>query len=498
MNDGSLIETATRILPSGHYADQFRGHSSRAIRVSLMMVQSIVILFDLVLAMLVFVGSSETYHFTLGIRPPHIFQLYQLSAVVALVFVLLLGYQDVYSARSLRLRYAKLRKVAGSWVISVSLALWLTFLLKESDGFSRAAFVVILFAGLPVTAIGHYGAVWAVGRMMERHQLSVTSAMLVMVGGEFEVSNVVKGLRWAGISVRDLLVIKPRDIPEPVQGWHDDFSVVQKALTELETQPYDAIFLYCDWSNRQAIQKIASHLSRVPVPLYLVADEVQREILANTVVNLGESDAYELHTAPLTEFQRLQKRCFDIVVSCVALIVLAPVMLLATIAILIESGRPIFFMQFRKGFGRKAFGIFKFRSMHVQENGKNIRQATRNDPRISRVGAFLRRTSIDEMPQFLNVLRGEMSVIGPRPHALSHDDYYGELIGDYAYRHHMKPGISGWAQINGYRGETQRVELMERRVEHDLWYIGHWSLRLDFYILWRTFLQTMFPSKNVY
>jgi putative colanic acid biosynthesis UDP-glucose lipid carrier transferase len=168
------------------------------------------------------------------------------------------------------------------------------------------------------------------------------------------------------------------------------------------------------------------------------------------------------------------------------------------IAIKLSSPGPVFFRQRRKGLKGRPFSIYKFRSMrvHAQERGV-VRQATRNDNRITPVGRFLRRTSLDEIPQFINVLRGEMSIVGPRPHALEHDDLYGPLISGYLDRYRIKPGITGWAQINGYRGETDALEKMAGRVEYDLYYLRHRSFWMDIKIVLRTVVRG-FLSKQAY
>jgi lipopolysaccharide/colanic/teichoic acid biosynthesis glycosyltransferase len=156
------------------------------------------------------------------------------------------------------------------------------------------------------------------------------------------------------------------------------------------------------------------------------------------------------------------------------------------IAIKLDSRGPVLFWQTRRGFNGKPFRIAKFRSMSVLEDGDTIRQATRRDARVTRVGQWLRRTSIDEIPQLFNVLRGEMSLVGPRPHAVAHDDHFIKTVEDYAYRHHVKPGMTGWAQVHGHRGETRTQDAIERRVEHDRWYIANWSVWLDLAIMVRT------------
>ena len=173
------------------------------------------------------------------------------------------------------------------------------------------------------------------------------------------------------------------------------------------------------------------------------------------------------------------------------LLLLSPLMLLTALLIKLDSHGPVLFFQTRNGFNGRAFRIVKFRSMHVLEDGNAIRQATRTDPRVTRLG---RRTNIDELPQLFNVLNGDMSLVGPRPHAVAHNNEYDKLIANYALRNHVKPGITGWAQVNGYRGETPTTDLMEQRVAYDLRYINNWSMWLDVRILFRTLIVGLQPT----
>lgn len=183
--------------------------------------------------------------------------------------------------------------------------------------------------------------------------------------------------------------------------------------------------------------------------------------------------------------------------SIISLLVL-PVCLAIALVIKITSPGPVLFKQYRTGVNGKQFKVYKFRSMriHEEENGQ-VTQATKGDSRITPIGAFLRRTSLDELPQFYNVLQGRMSIVGPRPHALAHNEYYKELVESYMRRHKVKPGITGWAQVNGLRGETDTLEKMEKRVEYDLWYIDNWSLWLDLRIIFLTIFKG-FINKNAY
>jgi exopolysaccharide biosynthesis polyprenyl glycosylphosphotransferase len=180
------------------------------------------------------------------------------------------------------------------------------------------------------------------------------------------------------------------------------------------------------------------------------------------------------------------KRLIDVAIAVAALVLLAPALAILALIVKLDSQGPVFFRQTRLGLFGVPFQILKFRTMRVMENGAEVRQATHNDARITRCGRWMRRLSLDELPQIVNVINGDMSLIGPRPHALAHDRHYGLLIANYDLRQNVKPGISGWAQVNGLRGETATTELMRRRVEHDIWYTRHASLALDLRILVRT------------
>lgn len=203
-----------------------------------------------------------------------------------------------------------------------------------------------------------------------------------------------------------------------------------------------------------------------------------------------------IHDTSITGLARVLKRFMDLVLSSVAIVVLSPVMLACALAVKLTSRGPILFCQTRYGERGQPIPIYKFRSMYV-DRGASLRQASRDDPRVTRVGRFLRRTSLDELPQLFNVLRGSMSLIGPRPHADAHNELYRRQISGYMLRHSIKPGITGWAQVNGLRGETDTLEKMERRIEYDRYYIQNWSLGLDIRILFLT-VWTVIRGNNAY
>ena len=208
------------------------------------------------------------------------------------------------------------------------------------------------------------------------------------------------------------------------------------------------------------------------------------------VLNLFGAPAISLSASSMSRDAMTEKETFDRLFAAFVLLVISPVLVAIAIAIKLSSRGPVLFRQKRKGLDGRVFTIYKFRTMrpHGQAHGV-VQQATRNDPRVTAVGRFLRRTSLDELPQFFNVLRGEMSVVGPRPHALEHDELYRPLIEGYLDRYRAKPGITGWAQVNGLRGETDKIEKMVARVEHDLYYLQHWSFALDMRIVAATVLK---------
>jgi putative colanic acid biosynthesis UDP-glucose lipid carrier transferase len=210
------------------------------------------------------------------------------------------------------------------------------------------------------------------------------------------------------------------------------------------------------------------------------------------IVPLGSGSTLKLLSAPLNETGRFFKRAFDIATSATGLILLSPLLLAVALAVRGTSPGPALFVQERRGFNGRNFRILKFRSMRVMEDGRAMRQAQVNDPRITPIGHFLRRTSIDELPQLINVLRGEMSLVGPRPHAISHDDELSDKFELYAQRQRIKPGITGWAQVNGYRGDTSTQDKIEARTLHDLYYTENWSMLLDIWIV----LLTVFSPRT--
>lgn len=255
-------------------------------------------------------------------------------------------------------------------------------------------------------------------------------------------------------------------------------------VNAVRVQNMHEVWLALPLSHERTILRFVNEFRDDLVNVRLIPDVRSLALFESNVTDLLGEPAINLLASPLSASARFHKEIFDRMFALTAIIAVAPLLLCIAIAVKLSSRGPVLFKQCRKGADGRVFTIYKFRSMrlHRQQPGV-LHQATRNDPRVTKVGAFLRRTSLDELPQFFNVLRGEMSVVGPRPHALEHDDLYEKAISGYIHRYRVKPGITGWAQINGFRGETDRIEKMEGRVAHDLYYLGNWSFALDMQII---------------
>jgi len=259
--------------------------------------------------------------------------------------------------------------------------------------------------------------------------------------------------------------------------------------------------LYCGLasSHSKEIMPIISYCENNLIHFYSVPN-VRNYLKRRMHLELiGSVPVLDIRQEPLAQPEnRLAKRLFDIVFSLLFLCTIFPIIfIIIGLAIKITSPGPIFFKQKRSGEENKEFWCYKFRSMRVNKDSDKV-QATLNDPRKTRLGNFMRKTSIDELPQFINVLLGDMSVVGPRPHMLKHTEEYSKLIDKYMVRHLVKPGITGWAQVTGFRGETKELWQMEGRVERDIWYLEHWTFMLDLYIIYKTVKNAVKGEKEAY
>ncbi|MBR1209260.1 undecaprenyl-phosphate glucose phosphotransferase [Bradyrhizobium sp. JYMT SZCCT0180] len=408
--------------------------------------------------------------------------------IVGVAFVAIAFFQRVYDSHRLFNGMWQARKVVFVWMMSLAILALIAFLLKSTTSLSRGTTIVFAITGL--VSLGAHRAAWRIGlasSLAKGHLIDRRVVLLSLKPLDF-TSNRFKDLRKNGFDVVRHFVLN---------ATQDDAALdaeILNIIRQSRTTNAEEFLLAIDWNELPMLQKLSQRLRQVPQPIRLLPDFPIADLVSRPFMPVSGTMAIEIQRPPLSIFERAQKRCLDIGLASIALLMLAPLLIISAILIKLDSEGSIIFRQSRRGFNGKPFEIWKFRSMSVAENGHTVTQATKQDRRVTRVGRFLRKTSIDELPQLWNVLRGEMSLVGPRPHAVAHDNYYDQVISNYVYRHHMKPGLTGWAQVNGFRGETPTIDLMEKRVEYDVWYVSNWSIWLDMRIIIRTAMVMMYQD----
>lgn len=272
---------------------------------------------------------------------------------------------------------------------------------------------------------------------------------------------------------------------------------IQHAIDSARGGEIDILYIALPLKAEKRIADILVQLGNTTVDVHVIPDFLLSNLIHARIEHVGNVDTLSVFESPLIGAQEFIKRTEDIIVSTLILLLISPVLLSIAVAVKLTSPGKVIFKQDRYGLDGRKIKVWKFRSMTVSENSDVVTQATKNDARITKLGSFLRRTSLDELPQFINVLKGDMSIVGPRPHAVAHNEEYREKVDFYMIRHKAKPGITGWAQINGWRGETDTLNKMEKRVEFDLHYIKHWSLWFDIKIIFLTIFKG-FKNANAY
>ncbi|KFE50194.1 undecaprenyl-phosphate glucose phosphotransferase [Pseudomonas syringae] len=351
------------------------------------------------------------------------------------------------------------------------------------------------------------------------------SVLLVLCGYRLLIRSALHGLRSHGFNTRRVAIVGSGQVaqrlagsissapwmglrllgfydiaPQPASPDHLPMPLLGdlEQLTEDARQGrIDKVYITLALTAQPHLQDLVKGLSDTTASVYLIPDVFMFELLHARSESINGLASISIFDSPMDGAWSLVKRCEDILLSSLILAMIALPLMLIAIAIKLTSPGPVLFRQRRYGLDGRPIMVWKFRSMSVQENGDVITQATRNDARVTPLGAFLRRTSLDELPQFFNVLRGDMSIVGPRPHAVAHNEQYRKQVSGYMLRHKVKPGITGWAQINGWRGETDTLDKMQKRVEYDLEYIEHWSLWLDLKIILLTLFKG-FLNKNAF
>jgi Undecaprenyl-phosphate glucose phosphotransferase len=396
----------------------------------------------------------------------------------------------LYSLQALHQPAAHLARIASVWTLIFAGFAVAAFFAKSGEEYSRLWLSGWYLSGLAVL-VGERAITAQAVRAWNRN--GRLSRHAVLVGGGQPAADVMTAIQSAGHSDIDIIGIfdDRDDVRSPPQvGQLHKLGNVAELIDFVRRARIDLLLVTLPLTAEDRLLQILKHLWVLPVDIRLSAYSQKFHYRPRAYSYIGNVPFLDVFDKPLGDWGAVLKSAEDKVIALIALIALAPVMALAALAVRLDSRGPILFKQKRYGFNNELIGVYKFRSMyHDMSDADAAKLATRNDPRITRVGRFLRRTSLDELPQLFNVLKGELSLVGPRPHALkakAGDQLYNDVVDGYFARHKVKPGITGWAQINGWRGETDTVEKLQRRVEHDLYYVENWSLAFDLYILWRT------------
>jgi putative colanic acid biosynthesis UDP-glucose lipid carrier transferase len=403
-----------------------------------------------------------------------------LAALVSVLFCLVLNSQGLYSPMELLRWRRQLRLVFATWAIIFLLLSGVVFALKIGSSLSRGT--NMLFAGLGLVSL-------VANRLLVRELLTVGLAQrrfsgrkIVLISDPDRADPALdETLAATGFNVTGHFAL-----PHPGVSFALQKRLARSVVEHIRGTDIEEIIVASDPNRWSDSRTLAAELRMLPFPITFMPVGATAEIFRRPSHDIGGTVCVELQRGPLSRLEHAIKRSVDVIAAGLVLILLFPLLALVTIAIKLDSPGPVLFRQQRLGFNGRTFNICKFRTMSVLEDGLSVVQARAGDDRITRVGRWLRRTSVDELPQLFNVLGGSMSLVGPRPHALAHDNQFDKLVRNYGFRQRVKPGLTGWAQINGYRGPTPTTDLIERRVEYDLWYIENWSLRLDLTILLQT------------
>jgi Undecaprenyl-phosphate glucose phosphotransferase len=373
--------------------------------------------------------------------------------------------------------------VSGASLVFVFL-LSTMFVLKHSEDYSRIT--VMIQAATVCVAILCTRAIWF--SLLHRAIASglVDARRVILIGDPVHCSNFSDRAMATGIRTIcsfDLPTARAYSAAHALRNTVQALPDAHQLIADCRPLRADDIIILISQQEIPAALALASDLSELPVDVHVVPVGALELMAVSQITQFGNMVTMRILQSPFTPFNRAFKRAFDVVAAIVGLVLLSPLFAMVALSIKLDSRGPVLFRQTRHGYNNEPIRVLKFRSMTVMEDGANFTPVTKHDTRVTRLGRVLRRTNIDELPQLFNVLVGDMSIVGPRPHATVQNETFAKLISSFSRRHNVKPGITGWAQVNGYRGDTDTLEKMQRRVEHDLYYIDHWSFLFDLRII---------------
>jgi Undecaprenyl-phosphate glucose phosphotransferase len=419
----------------------------------------------------------------------------------AVLTVLSFQFSGLYRIPVLQRTMLQIGRVGMAWTgVFVTLTV-LGFMFKISDDLSRLWFAGWYAGGFSAIIVVRGGF-----SMMIRHWMKTgrLERRVVIVGGGERGLRLIEALRASSASdIKICGVFDDRGdqrVPDDIAGF-PKLGTVDELVRFARSNRIDLLVMALPLTAERRVLEMMRKVWVLPVDIRLSALDAPLRMTAGTYSYVGNVPFFNLYDKPLSDWDYVLKLAEDRILAALFLLFLSPLFLLIAIAIKLDSKGPVFFKQRRYGFNNELVEVYKFRSLkHAMADVNADKLVTSDDDRVTRVGRFLRRSSFDELPQFITVLKGDMSIVGPRPHAIlakAGDELYGDVVDGYFARHRVKPGITGWAQINGWRGETDTREKILRRTEHDLYYIENWSLLLDLYIIARTPL-SMVQGENAF
>lgn len=445
-------------------------------------------LIEFALVMLVGLAIYFAYAF-----PIHGFEWQYPPAIFAIAVIATLAFQaaDIYQVQAFRGYEKQYFRLASAWSVVFLIVIGISFFAKAGEQFSRVWLATYYVVGLIVLILFRRALFVMVRRWTQQGRLDRRA---VIVGADEKGAALINSLMAQRNS--DLRIIGAFDdrgddrAPTAVSGL-PKLGVVDDLVEFARKTRVDLVIFSLPISAESRILQMLKKLWVLPVDIRLAAHTAKLRFRPRAYSYIGNIPVLDVLDKPITDWDVVMKWLFDKIIGTLALIALSPILLITAIAIKLDSRGPVLFKQKRYGFNNELIEVYKFRSMYVDNCDATASQLVqKGDPRVTRVGRFIRKTSLDELPQLFNVVfKGDLSLVGPRPHAVhakAENRVYDEAVDGYFARHRVKPGITGWAQINGWRGETDTQEKIQRRVEHDLYYIENWSVLFDLYILAKT------------
>ncbi|NQZ52166.1 MAG: undecaprenyl-phosphate glucose phosphotransferase [Moritella sp.] len=426
---------------------------------------------------------------------PSIYRMLLVNAVflVVVIYPMMGVYKQAEKFHTMALR------ITVAWVITVMTLVVIAFLTKTSEQYSREVmitwFLLVAFLQVPFLKLNYL----AVAYYRKKHTKPINSIVIGLGRTARFFSEKLDKNHWLPDKIVGMVNGYERDVPDSItkQLTFPLLGELQNIQNIVKTHQIKRIYISLPLKHAAKVEALNEELLDSHVDVIWILDVSDWKLMNHSVREVAGMPLLSLNESPqnVSRIQIRIKHLLDKIIAICMLIALFPLLLVATVAVEVSSPGPVLFKQKRHGFDGEEISIFKFRSMRLHDD-KDVKQAQKGDDRITKVGAFLRKTSIDELPQLLNVLQGSMSLVGPRPHAVAHNQYYSDKISKYMARHRIKPGITGLAQISGCRGETETIDKMEDRVKYDMEYINNWSLIGDFKILIKTPLSLI--GKDIY